>query len=136
MATFGRRLIVTTWATLAALTLVVALSAAQVCLDREHTHGGAVAPDCPMHHQARDKEGVAQNVFHHDHTKTTDVGNRSGQQIGCRCSNDITEAYLGQVAILKAPRVGSPQIQAVLMDLPSDVPAVDNLFPPPSPPPR
>ena len=115
---------------------ITAFATISVCVEHRHTHGGIATPDCAMHHQARGKPDVAEHHAHHGHATNTDVEDRSTQQITCRCSSDVKQVYLGQVAILQASLPRSPFVQAVRLEPPSDASAVDYDFSPPPPPPR
>jgi hypothetical protein len=133
MTAFRRRLIATTWATVSAQVLALALGAVQGCWDREHTHGGAAAPDCAMHHQARAHADGAHS--HHAQGLHTGPEDRSAPQITCRCAGDVRRIDLGQVAVLQARSPRAPFLQ-VALDPPGDMPAADNDVSPPLPPPR
>lgn len=115
---------------------ITAVATMNVCLERPHTHGGTAAPDCPMHHQSRGNPDAGQHHSHHGQAMNKSVEERSAQQITCRCPSDVTQIYLGQVAILQTHPPRSPFVQAVPLDPPSDAPVVDHDFSPPPPPPR
>ena len=119
------------WATLSVQVLVLALGTAQVCADREHTHGGVAAPDCRMHHQPGSSHHVSEHA-HNGHTSDTEPGDA---QISCRCANDLLPTYLGQVAVLELP-AQSPSFEVGVLDAPGGDFTVDHSFSPPSPPPR
>jgi hypothetical protein len=129
-----RRLFVTSWATLSAQVLVLALGTAQVCVEREHTHGGIAAPDCPTHHQSARASDVSEHAYH-SHSTASDV-QPSDEQITCRCSSDLSLMYLGQVGVLDFAGAPSSFVEGALLDPPSATSTADRYFSPPSPPPR
>ena len=130
MVASRRRLFVTSWATLSAQLIVLVLGTAQVCADREHTHGGIAAPDCRMHHQSGSAQ-VSEHA-HHGHASDEATG---GAQIKCRCANDFLPTYLGQKAVLELP-VASPFVEAAPLEPRSVISTAGHSFSPPSPPPR
>src|SRR5688572_2039001 len=127
MVASRRRFVVTSWATLSAQLLVLVLGTAQVCADREHTHGGTAAPDCQMHHQSGNAH-VSEHA-HHGHASDERA------QIKCRCASDLLPTYLGQEAVLELP-VASPFAEAAPLGRRSAFSTADHAFSPPSPPPR
>lgn len=133
---FRRHLFATAWVTLSVQTFVIALGTAQVCQDREHTHGGIPAPDCPMHHQVQTASEVVQHHSHHGHATAPEVPGSGGQRMTCRCSDDGPSLFLGQSAIRPAPASWSPVLIAVTLDAPGDPSVTDLWISPPSPPPR
>src|SRR5688500_4138212 len=123
MVVSRRRLFVTSWATLSAQVLILALGTAQVCADREHTHGGIAAPDCRMHHQSGSAHDVAEHA-HHGHASDAATDRA---QIKCRCASDLLPTYLGQLAVLEPP-LWSPLIEAALLEPLSDTATADPSF--------
>ena len=135
LAALRRRLFVTAWAILSVQALVLALGTGQVCLEREHRHGGTAAPDCPMHHHVPTATDGAKHA-HHAHAMTHDGAAGTGQQMTCRCSTDVSLAYLGELAIAEPVSDGSPVVQVASTGPANDSSAPDHDFTPPSPPPR
>jgi hypothetical protein len=119
---------------LSAQVLVLALGTAQLCLEREHTHGGIAAPDCPMHHQSAGASDASEHA-HHSHSTASDVPT-GDEQITCHCSGDLSLMYLGPVGVFEFASAPSPFVEGALLDSPSATSAADRYFSPPSPPPR
>ena len=136
LAALRRHLFVTSWAILSAQALVLAVGTGQVCLEREHRHGGRAAPDCPMHHHVPTATGGVEHA-HHEHAMTHEAaGGGNQQQITCRCSTDVSLAYLGEVAIQEPVADRSPVVEVAPVGLATDTSGPDYEFSPPSPPPR
>ena len=136
LAALRRHLFITCWAILSTQALVLALATGQVCLEREHRHGGTAAPDCPMHHHVPPAAGGAEHAPHaHAMTHET-AGGGNQQQITCRCSTDVSLAYLGEVAIQEPVADRSPVVEVAPVRLARDMSEPDYEFSPPSPPPR
>jgi hypothetical protein len=136
MTAFRRHLVALTGLILSVQILALALGTAQACWPGEHTHGGAAAPDCVMHHQSKADEPSGQHHSHGDHATPLEAAPASGATMTCRCSSDGAPIYLGQTATLHVPVAWSPVVQAGLFDAGSEPPVVDASFSPPSPPPR
>ena len=135
MVAFRRQVVVIARATLSMQALVLALGTAQVCLDREHTHGGVAVPDCPMHHQAPNTPGDAGHA-HHGHPTTTDATNGGSPQITCRCPTDVLSTFVGLFAVVDPPLTASSLVPTALLGPPRNTSAPDHDSSPPSPPPR
>ena len=131
-----RHLFLTSWAILSTQALVLALGTGQVCLEQEHRHGGTAAPDCPMHHHVPTATDGAEHA-HHAHAMTHEAaGGGNQQQITCRCSTDVSLAYLGEVAIHEPVANRSPVVEVAPVGLATGTSEPDYEFSPPSPPPR
>src|SRR5687768_18137875 len=117
------RRFLTSWATLSAQLLVLVLGTAQMCADREHTHGGIAAPDCQMHHASGGGHGLSEHA-HHGHVSDEATG---GAQIKCRCANDLLPTHRGQEAILELP-VASPFVEAIWLEPRSVISTANHSF--------
>jgi hypothetical protein len=136
MTSLRRHLFATTWIAVSSYALVLALATAHVCWDREHTHQGSEASDCPMHHGTSPMSHGTGHHEHQGHATTSDGGHHRGPQIACRCPQDILSTYLGPVAIVEAPVSSVPFVQVARLDPVTGTSALDLHTPPPSPPPR
>lgn len=119
------------------LTLQIAMTAAamlSVCVDRPHTHGGRVAPDCAMHHQE-----LQASENHHQHGHHADADHESRENItsiACRCSSDplsFLVSDIGMVADRTAIRIPTSARSTITVFTSG---TVDLHIPPLSPPPR
>jgi hypothetical protein len=136
LAALRRHLFVSSWAILSSQALLLALGTGQMCLEWEHRHGGAAAPDCPMHHHMPPATDGAEHA-HHGHAVTHEVaGDGNQQQITCRCSTDVSLAYLGEVAIREPALDVSPVVDVAPIGRAMDTSGPDHDFSPPLPPPR
>jgi hypothetical protein len=118
-----------TFAVVALYAAVVTVGALRGCWGTEHTHAGAAAPECPMHHT---HPAHAPQFAHHDHGGSHEDGSR----MVCRCSNDPTTPYLIPSAIVARPPSILPAIQTVMLPPEGRLSYTDARFSPPAPPPR
>ena len=128
LATLRRRLGVTTWVILSAQSLALGLGTAQVCAEREHTHGALAAADCSMHHS------VEAGHAHHDGDAAPHAD--GAPRISCRCPSEVPATYLGHNAIVEERRAAVPCLEAAVVTPPAARPYCDYDVLPPSPPPR
>jgi hypothetical protein len=136
MTALRRRLFAVTWTILSVHALGVVLGAADVCRDREHTHGGVAAPDCPMHHRADTDAPQDHHHAHHINASSSDGASSSSAQLSCHCPGDASTILLGQLAVLQLPVSHTPLLQAVVLAAFCEPNVADLLFSPLSPPPR
>lgn len=137
MSAFRGHLLAATRLVLSLHVVGAVLGAAQVCIDRPHTHGGREAPTCPMHHQQSPVPAASASHHAHHQTPPAPAPVESGTtRMSCDCSGDLLTFFLGQLAMLAPPPSTSPFVQAVALDVLSDPFAVDLWYAPPSPPPR
>lgn len=120
-------------ATLAVHAAVVTLGTLRVCWGVEHTHAGAAARDCPMHHHAVSQ---ATQPAHHDHGTSVSEAKKDPGRITCGCSNDPTSIYLGATALVPALVTMVPSMPIVMLARESDPSLAELWFPSLSPPPR
>jgi hypothetical protein len=136
MTPVRRHLAVVTWTILSLHALGVPLGVAQACREREHTHGGVAADDCPMHHRMElDAQRVSLHS-HHGHASSSDAHDSRGARLSCHCPGDASPIFLGQVGVPQAPTTSAPFIEAVVLDALTGPLAADRSSSPPSPPPR
>jgi hypothetical protein len=136
MTALRRHLFGVTWTILSVHALFVVLGAADVCRDREHTHGGVAAPDCPMHHRVDSDADQGHHHAHHIDASSSDGASSGSAQLSCHCPGDAPTIVLGQLAVLQLPVSHRPLLQAVVLAAFSEPNVADLLFSPPSPPPR
>lgn len=133
MRSIRGQLVAVALATLAIHMLVVTLGALRVCWGVEHTHAGAAAADCPMHHHANSQP--AQHAYH-SHGSDASATSDAAERVRCGCSNDPSSLYVGPTAIIPVPTPASPSMQ-VMMLAPESEPSPSELcLSSPSPPPR
>ena len=136
MIALRRHLFGVTWAILSVHVSVGVLGAALLCSEREHTHGGVVAPDCPMHHTTNADGQPLDHHAHHSAMTPSDADGSAAARVSCRCSGDLLTLFIGQLAVLHPPVSHAPFMQAVLFGPLSKPNALDRWVSPPSPPPR
>jgi hypothetical protein len=136
MTALRRHLFAVTWMILSVHGLAVVLGAVDACRDREHTHGGVTAPDCPMHHRVDPDAHQGHDHAHHINASSSDGAGSGSAQLSCHCPGDVPTILLGQLAVLQLPVLHTPFLQAVLLAAFSEPNVADLLFSPPSPPPR
>lgn len=119
-------------ATLAVHAGVVILGPLRLCWGVEHTHAGAAAPDCPMHHHA----SQATQPAHHEHGSSASEIRKDSARISCDCSNGPTSISAGATALIPVPAALSPSMQTVMLVREGDPSPADLWLPALSPPPR
>lgn len=136
LAVRRRRLAIVTSVIVSTQSLVLALGTAQVCSDREHTHGGKPAPDCAMHHHSGGA-AHADGGTHHDHAAAHSApAHRAAAQLSCRCSNEAPSTFLGHTAIIERSFNATPSLQAAVLNPVVAGAYSDRDESPASPPPR
>ena len=129
-----RRFVVSmTLATLVLHVAAVGLGAFRGCSEREHTHAGAAAKDCPMHHLA---DVQPTHAAHAGHGNAGAEPTDDRDQVRCGCFGTATSPYVGPACIL----VSATSLLRVMPTEPvtpgADESAASLRFPPPPPPPR
>jgi hypothetical protein len=128
--------LVAVWAMLASYTLAIALAVAQVCADRPHTHGGAPAADCPMHHHGATQSQRAAHGGHHQHGVSAHGQPLGGAQMSCSCGSDVAPFFAGELATATPDAASSPLLDHHPVQLLDHARTTGARFSPPSPPPR
>ncbi len=129
--------LVTVWAMLATHALAMALAVAQVCADRPHTHGGAPAADCPMHHHGATGSPPAEHTRHTPaHGVSAHGEPDGGARMSCSCVSDVSPLFATEVAVLAADAASFLVLDHHPVELLGHARMTGGRFSPPSPPPR
>lgn len=74
------------------------LGVATLCVDRPHTHGGILAPECLMHmsQQAGTVPEATNHSHHHHHDNSTPTNTA---QLACSCSSDPLTLLTTEIAV-------------------------------------
>jgi hypothetical protein len=110
---------------------IMAVGTVTLCLDTFHTHGGAPAPDCPMHHQRPTRDD-----HHQHHAGAAHVTPPDASRIACRCSSDTLSFLISDIGVVAeriSVRVPRSTMSVVIA---FEAPALEMRVPPLSPPPR
>jgi len=86
--------------TIAVQFTLTASGALVVCANRQHTHNGRPAPDCPMHHG---HDAPASQPAGHQHHHHSEPATDAGAQLACGCSASLPAFLVASPGVIAEP---------------------------------